>query len=89
MVTYEQDWMDAQHERFPPLLRSATLGRQWLTQMGDAAGKQGVSLQYCMAYCRHVTQSLEPLAKKCKFTFTVSVNSTLLRYITDFKIDNR
>ena len=62
MVTYEQDWMDAQHDRFPPLLRSATLGRQWLTQMGDAAGKQGVSLQYCMAYCRHVMQSLESLA---------------------------
>ena len=41
------------------LLRSATLGRQWMLQMGRATEAHNLSLQLCMAWPRHVLQSLE------------------------------
>ena len=59
LETFEQDWMNAQTERFPPLTTNATLGRDWMRQMGAAAGAQNVSIQLCMAYSRHVLQSVE------------------------------
>ena len=36
-----------------------TLGRTWLTQMGAAAAKHGITIQYCMAPSRAALQSLE------------------------------
>ena len=54
--------MNVQTERFPPLLRNATLGRHWLLQMSQAAERHGISIQYCMAFCRHVLQSVESVA---------------------------
>ena len=36
--------------------RNATLGRMWLLQMGDAAARQGVTIQYCMSHVRHILQ---------------------------------
>jgi hypothetical protein len=59
LAVFEQDWLNFQTERFPPLLRNATLGRQWMVQMGRAARKQGISIQLCMAHSRHVLQSVE------------------------------
>ena len=41
------------------LLRSATLGRQWLMQMDKGVHEYGLGLQLCMAWPRHVLQSLE------------------------------
>ena len=41
------------------LLTNATLGRQWLVQLGSGAAAAGVSVQLCMAYPRHALQSLE------------------------------
>ena len=35
-------------DRFAPLTQSATLGREWLMQMGRAATNAGMSIQYCM-----------------------------------------
>ena len=59
LETFEQDWMNAQTERFPPLLTNATLGTAWMRQMGAAAVAQNVSIQLCMAYSRHVLASVE------------------------------
>jgi hypothetical protein len=36
-----------------------SLGQRWLKQMGNAAKKNNMSLQYCMALCRHMLTSLE------------------------------
>ena len=36
-----------------------TLGRMWLRQMGNAASKNGMTVQYCMSPSRHALQSLE------------------------------
>jgi hypothetical protein len=41
------------------LLRSATLGRQWLMQMDRGVHHYNLGLQLCMAWPRHVLQSLE------------------------------
>jgi len=46
MTVYEQDWLNWQTALFPPLTQSATLGRTWLTQMGRAAERAGVTIQY-------------------------------------------
>lgn len=57
--TYEQDWLNHQTLDFTPLMTDITLGRRWLTQMGNAARKNNLTLQYCMSLSRHVLQSLE------------------------------
>ena len=35
------------------------VARDWLMQMGEAARKNGLTIQYCMSYPRHILQSLE------------------------------
>jgi len=45
LAVYEQDWLNRETEIFPPLTESATLGRKWLTQMGRAAERAGLSIQ--------------------------------------------
>jgi len=59
LAVYEQDWLNRETEIFPPLTESATLGRKWLTQMGRAAERAGLSIQYCMSFARHLMQSVE------------------------------
>jgi len=59
LVTYEQDWLHNEFENLQAMLQSATLGRQWLLQMGEAAASVGLTIQYCMAYPRHYLQSAE------------------------------
>eukprot|EP00966_Prymnesium_polylepis_P104480 2419785-Prymnesium_polylepis.1 len=54
--------MNVQTDRFGPLLQDAALGSRWLAQMGAAAARCGVSIQYCMSYCRHVLASVESAA---------------------------
>jgi hypothetical protein len=56
---YEQDWLDTEFDNFPPLTQSATLARQWLSQMGKAADSTGMTIQYCMSHCRHILASVE------------------------------
>ena len=41
------------------LQRDVTVGRNWLLQMGKAARKNSITIQYCMDYPRHALQSLE------------------------------
>lgn len=59
LQTYEQDWMITQTYFFEPVLTDINLGRNWLLQMGDAAMKNNISIQYCMSLSRNVLQSLE------------------------------
>ena len=59
LKTYEQDWMYNEFDNTPLLRTSATQARTWLMQMGAAAQKHGVNIQYCMPYPRHAMQSLE------------------------------
>ena len=56
---YEQDWLDREFEKLNVTQRSATLGRQWLLQMGRGASTAGMTIQYCMTYPRHMMQSVE------------------------------
>lgn len=59
LAVYEQDWLHNEFEELACTMESPTLGRDWLLQMGRAAWNNGVKIQYCMPYPRHVLQSLE------------------------------
>ncbi|CAF0793390.1 unnamed protein product [Brachionus calyciflorus] len=59
LKTYEQDWMNHQNLDFTPLMTDISLGRRWLNQMGNAAAKFKLTIQYSMSLSRHVLQSLE------------------------------
>lgn len=59
LVTYEQDWMDAQTLEFVPLMTNISLGKKWLKDMGNAALKHNITIQYCMSLSRHILSSLE------------------------------
>jgi hypothetical protein len=57
---YEQDWLYTEFTGVNgTLLHSATLGRQWLMQMDRGVHEHNLGLQLCMAWPRHVLQSLE------------------------------
>jgi len=65
LAVYEQDWLDTEfsgtvgHGGFPPLTQSATLATTWLRQMANAAAANGLAIQYCMSYARHILASTE------------------------------
>lgn len=46
---YEQDWLDIAFNFMDALHSDINLGREWLLQMGRAADKNGISIQYCMS----------------------------------------
>ena len=55
LLVYEQDWLHNEWEGLQCTLESATLSREWLLQMGNAAQANDLFIQYCMAYSRCVT----------------------------------
>jgi len=60
MRVYEQDWLFNEFDGLNATLQSATLGRQWLLQMGAGADNAGLEgIQYCMPNTRHILQSVE------------------------------
>eukprot|EP00052_Salpingoeca_macrocollata_P034590 m.12039 g.12039 ORF g.12039 m.12039 type:complete len:746 (-) comp6683_c0_seq1:50-2287(-) len=59
MFMYEQDWLDVEFDDVPVLQTSATLARQWMLQMGEAARRNGVTFQACMSHPRHIMQMIE------------------------------
>ena len=59
LAVYEQDWLHNEWEGLHATLQSATLGRTWLLQMGLAASKSNLTIQYCMAYPRFALASAE------------------------------
>ncbi|KAH9500569.1 hypothetical protein Btru_072292 [Bulinus truncatus] len=59
-ILYEQDWLNWETDQNVAMLTDVHLGRRWLTQMGLGAQKfTDIEIQYCMAYSRHILQSLE------------------------------
>ena len=38
---------------------NASAARTWLLQMGTAAARNDLTIQYCMSHCRHIMQSVE------------------------------
>ncbi|XP_067661072.1 uncharacterized protein [Haliotis asinina] len=59
LYVYEQDFLDEEFTNVQTFLTDIDLGRQWLTQMGNGAAKNELTIQYCMSYPRHMLQSLE------------------------------
>ena len=59
LAVYEQDWLYNEFNGVPMLTENATMARTWLMQMGEAASKNDITIQYCMAYPRHALQSVE------------------------------
>eukprot|EP01052_Picozoa_sp_SAG31_P008574 SAG31_NODE_436_length_15717_cov_5.420412_1_plen_1054_part_00 len=59
LEVYEQDWLDQEMTKVAQLTTNATLARTWLMQMGVGAKRNGLTIQYCMAWARHLLQSLE------------------------------
>lgn len=49
LTVYEQDWLDIAFNFMDALHSDINLGREWLLQMGRAADKNGISIQYCMS----------------------------------------
>ena len=59
LTMYQQDWLLSVWDTLPQIKQEVGLGRAWLVQMGQGASKVGLNVQYCMAYCRHLLQSVE------------------------------
>lgn len=58
LITYEQDWLLTESDRLKELQFELNFGQTWLGQMGNAAQEQGLKIQYCMAWPRHVMQAV-------------------------------
>lgn len=58
LAVYEQDWLHNEWEGLKATRTQATLSQTWLDQMGNAATKAGVKIQYCMAYTRFALASV-------------------------------
>lgn len=60
LVVYEQDWLWNEFDQYVgPMLEDVYLGRQWLQQMNQGAVANGLAIQYCMPFIRHLLQSPE------------------------------
>ena len=59
LLVYEQDWLSTEYRGLKNLTTDLNLGRQWLMQMGNAARSQGLTIQYCMSWVRHLLQTVE------------------------------
>jgi hypothetical protein len=59
LLVYEQDWLYVTVAKLNALKNTAGLGRMWLKQMGDAALRYDLTIQYCMPWPRHLLQSVE------------------------------
>lgn len=59
LTVYEQDWLDVQTQSMHLTLQTVEGARTWLVQMGNAAKRHNIPIQYCMSWPRHILQSLE------------------------------
>jgi hypothetical protein len=59
LTVYEQDWLNVQTQSMNLTLQNVEAARTWLVQMGNAAKRNGLPIQYCMSWPRHILQSLE------------------------------
>jgi hypothetical protein len=56
---YEQDWLNIQTQSMNWTLQTVNGGKDWLIQMGHAAKRHSIPIQYCMSWPRHILQSLQ------------------------------
>lgn len=54
-----QDWLNTEFDDMVATTSSVLVGRTWLMQMGKAAAKAGINIQYCMSPSRAILQALE------------------------------
>eukprot|EP00659_Diplonema_papillatum_P007521 gene7521-11520_t len=59
LATYEQDWLNDEFNWLNCTRSSPTVAKNWLRQMGAAARKNDVHVQYCMSLPRHILMSVE------------------------------
>eukprot|EP00546_Thalassionema_frauenfeldii_P012530 CAMPEP_0178927276 /NCGR_PEP_ID=MMETSP0786-20121207/19084_1 /TAXON_ID=186022 /ORGANISM="Thalassionema frauenfeldii, Strain CCMP 1798" /LENGTH=717 /DNA_ID=CAMNT_0020602663 /DNA_START=1642 /DNA_END=3795 /DNA_ORIENTATION=+ len=59
LTVYEQDWLNVQTQTMNITLETVDTARTWLLQMGSAAKRNDITIQYCMSWPRHMLQSLE------------------------------
>ncbi|XP_050418345.2 uncharacterized protein LOC126831737 [Patella vulgata] len=59
MIVYEQDFLGTSNQKMKSLNTDVYLTKNWLNQMGNAAQKNGITLQYCMAFPLHILAALE------------------------------
>eukprot|EP00977_Amphora_coffeiformis_P005903 scaffold1248_cov170-Amphora_coffeaeformis.AAC.22 len=55
---YEQDWLNIQTQSLNWTLQTIHGAENWLLQMGRAAQRHNIPIQYCMSWPRHILQSL-------------------------------
>jgi hypothetical protein len=59
---YEQDWLNVELVSNARALRTdVSLGSRWLRQMAEAAGRAGLTIQYCMPLVRHLVAVRAPV----------------------------
>ena len=49
IILYEQDWMISHSNHFHAFKTDIGFGESWLREMAEAAARQGITIQYCMA----------------------------------------
>ncbi len=49
LIMYEQDWIITMFNHIPLLKRDVQVAEDWLTWMADAAARNHITIQYCMA----------------------------------------
>lgn len=54
-----KDWLNDEFAEMKCTLENVTVGRKWLLDMGDAAMRNNLTIQYCMPMARHLLQSVE------------------------------
>ncbi|XP_071835064.1 uncharacterized protein [Apostichopus japonicus] len=59
LTLYEQDWLNDEFEDMKCTLENVTVARKWLLDMGNAALRNNLTIQYCMPMVRHLLQSVE------------------------------
>ncbi|XP_050419530.2 uncharacterized protein LOC126832705 [Patella vulgata] len=59
LTVYEQDFMSVNTDTINATVSDVYSGKSWLMDMGNAARMNGLTIQYCMGYPRHVMTALE------------------------------
>ncbi|KAK6165977.1 hypothetical protein SNE40_022776 [Patella caerulea] len=59
LAVYEQDYMNVNTDAINATVSDVVSGKTWLMDMGNAARKNGLTIQYCMSYPRHAMTALE------------------------------
>ena len=64
------------------------LGTRWLTQMGDAARRYGLTIQYCMALPRHVLSAvLIPAVTQVRYAYQLQLSHIHPRLVAVFQLN--